>query len=148
VNNDHTPLDPPVVAKIMINVAAPTTTSSTSTSTTSTTTSTTTTTTTTTATGQPVTINLTAQNIAFNMTTITVPAGASVTINFQNNDSVPHNFSLFTNSSATPPALFQGQVISGGGSTTYKFTAPSQPGTYFFRCDVHPTIMTGSFIVQ
>jgi plastocyanin len=153
VNNDHTPLDPPVVAKIMINVAAPTTTSSTTTTTTSTTstpstTSTTSSTTTTSTGGQPVTINLTAQNIAFNMTTITVPAGASVTINFQNNDSVPHNFSLFTNSSATPPALFQGQVISGGGSTTYKFTAPSQPGTYFFRCDVHPTIMTGSFIVQ
>ncbi len=146
VNNDHTPLDPPVVARIMISVVAPTTSSTTST-TTSTTTTTTSTTTTATG-GQPVTIDLIAQNIAFNMSTITVPAGSSVTINFVNNDSVSHNFSLFTNSSASPPALFQGQVINGGQSIVYKFTAPGQPGTYFFRCDLHPTIMTGSFIVQ
>ena len=131
--------------------AAPGTNSTTSstTSTTTTTPSTTTTTTSTTTTGgAPVTISLIAKNISFNMSTITVSAGASVTINFNNQDSVPHNFSLFTNSSANPPALFQGQVVSGPGTATYTFTAPTTPGTYFFRCDIHPTMMTGSFIVQ
>ncbi len=44
--------------------------------------------------------------------------------------------------------IFQGEIISGLGTTTYKFMAPMQPGTYFFRCDVHPATMTGSFIVQ
>jgi len=34
-----------------------------------------------------------------------------------------------------------------GATTTYTFTAPSTPGTYFFRCDVHPETMTGQFIV-
>ncbi len=99
------------------------------------------------AAGPPVTISLAAQNLAFDKTTITVPAGAAVTINFKNNDSVPHNFSLFTDAGANPPALFQGQIVSGSGSATYTFTAPTTPGTYFFRCDVHPTIMTGSFVV-
>ena len=93
-----------------------------------------------------VTINLVAQNLAFNTSTITVPAGASVTMNFDNKDPVPHNFSLFANSSATPPGLFQGQIITRA-SIVYKFTAPTTPGTYFFRCDVHPTQMTGSFVV-
>jgi plastocyanin len=89
---------------------------------------------------------LTAQNVAFDKTTISVPAGASVTINFNNMDSVPHNFALYTDSSAST-AIFQGQIITGPAIATYQFTAPSAPGTYFFRCDVHTTIMTGSFIV-
>lgn len=38
--------------------------------------------------------------------------------------------------------------MTGPATTTYTFTAPSTPGTYFFRCDVHPTVMTGQFIVQ
>ena len=100
-----------------------------------------------TETGQSVTVNLVAHNIAFNMSTITVPAGASVTVNFDNQDSgIPHNFAVYTNSSATTE-IFRGQIITGPATTTYHFTAPSTPGTYFFRCDVHPTSMTGSFVV-
>jgi plastocyanin len=98
--------------------------------------------------GGPVTINLTAQNIAFDTNTITVAAGANVTINFNNKDSgVPHNFSLYTDSSAST-TLYKGQVINGPGTIAYTFTAPTKAGTYFFRCDIHPTTMTGSFIVQ
>ena len=139
VNNDHTPLNPPVVQKITVKVAAATTTSSmTTTPTSSTTTS---------AGGTPVTINLTAQNMAFDKSTITVPAGASVTINFNNEDSLTHNFAIYTNSSAAPPAIFQGQTITSPKTTTDTFTAPTTPGTYFFRCDIHP-FMNGTFIVQ
>jgi plastocyanin len=44
--------------------------------------------------------------------------------------------------------IFVGQIITGPSATIdYKFTAPITPGTYFFRCDVHPS-MNGSFIVQ
>jgi plastocyanin len=78
-----------------------------------------------------------------------VPAGASVSIGFENRDGgIPHNFSLYTDASATAPAIFQGEIITGPKTIVYKFTAPAQPGTYFFRCDVHPTTMTGSFIVK
>ncbi|MGD1118510.1 MAG: cupredoxin domain-containing protein [Dehalococcoidales bacterium] len=98
--------------------------------------------------GQPVTINLVAQNMAFDQSTITVSAGAQVTINFNNKDSgIPHNFSLYTDSSASK-SLFIGQTITGPKTITYTFTAPATPGNYFFRCDVHPTIMTGTFAVQ
>lgn len=135
INNDHTPLDPPVVATINIKVVAASPTPSP--------------TPTNTSGGTPTTIALVAQGMAFNLSTITVAPGASVTINFDNRDGgIPHNFSLYTNSSASPPALFQGQIINGQATTTYTFTAPAQPGTYFFRCDLHPATMTGSFIVQ
>jgi plastocyanin len=118
----------------------------TNTTTNPTTTTTTSTTTTTTASGQPVTINLVAQGIAFDQSTLTVPAGAKVIMNFNNKDSMAHNFALYTDSNAGT-AIFKGEVITNS-STTYNFTAPSTPGTYFFRCDIHPTQMTGKFIVQ
>jgi plastocyanin len=123
INNDHTPLNPPIVAKVNFTVAAQSI--------------------------APVTIELNAQNLAFNTNTITVKAGSSVTINFNNMDSgIQHNFALFNDSNAAPPAIFQGQLITGPATATYTFTAPTKVGTYFFRCDVHPTMMTGSFIVQ
>lgn len=97
---------------------------------------------------QRITIDLAAQNLAFDKNTITVPAGANVTVNFNNKDSgMPHNFAVYTDSSAAT-TIFKGQIITGPATTTYTFTTPSAPGTYFFRCDVHPTQMTGSFIVQ
>ena len=93
-------------------------------------------------------VGLTAKNVAFNTSKISVPAGAQVTINFDNQDSgVPHNFALYQSSSSTN-AIFKGEIITGPGKTTYAFTAPSRPGPYYFQCDVHPTQMNGQFIVQ
>ena len=40
-----------------------------------------------------------------------------------------------------------GDVITGPKSTTYDVKA-LRAGTYFFRCDVHPTLMTGSLVVK
>jgi plastocyanin len=101
----------------------------------------------TTPTGPSVTIDLIAHDIAFNLSTITVPAGAAVTVKFTNEDSgIPHNFAVYE-TSAAQHAIFQGQVITGPSSITYHFTVPSTPGDYFFRCDIHPTIMTGTFVV-
>jgi plastocyanin len=102
---------------------------------------------TTTTTGQGVTVNLIASGMAFNMGTITVPAGVPVTVNFNNQDNgTAHNFSVYTNSSAAT-SLFVGTAVTGPATTTYKFTAPITPGSYFFRCDIHPTVMTGTFVV-
>jgi hypothetical protein len=58
VNNDHTPLSPPVVAEVNVTAAS---------------------TNLTTMSVENVTINLVAQSMAFNTSKITVPAGAHVT---------------------------------------------------------------------
>ncbi len=92
------------------------------------------------------TINLSASENIFDKTSITVPAGAIVAIVFDNKDSVLHNFALYETSAATN-SFFVGELISRK-TITYIFMAPTTPGTYFFRCDLHPIIMTGNFIVN
>jgi len=97
---------------------------------------------------QNVIINLTAKNIAFNTRTITVPAGSNVIVHFDNQDAkTPHNLAIYE-SDVAQKAIFQGKIITGPAKITYNFVAPDQPGTYFFRCDVHPTIMKGQFVVE
>jgi heme/copper-type cytochrome/quinol oxidase subunit 2 len=93
-------------------------------------------------------INVSANNLKFDTDTISAAAGSDVTIRFNNQDtSVPHNIAFYTDATATKP-IFTGNIITGPATTTYTFTAPSTPGNYFFRCDVHPTIMTGTFVVN
>lgn len=140
VNNDHTPLDPPVLSLNTVKVAGSNETSQIMTvksvGTQSNNTS-----------NKNVTIDLAAKNIKFDKNTMTVPSGANVTINFDNQESVPHNFALYENSDAKK-AIFVGEVITGPKNITYTFVAPTKSGTYFFRCDVHPKTMVGDFIVQ
>ncbi|HWQ21307.1 MAG TPA: cupredoxin domain-containing protein [Clostridia bacterium] len=94
------------------------------------------------------TITVTAAGMAFDTSTITVSAGAHVTITFVNNDSgVPHNIAFYTSSAATT-VIYKGARTTGVSTVTYTFDAPTTPGTYFFRCDVHPSTMTGEFIVK
>jgi len=95
-----------------------------------------------------VVIELVARDIAFDKDTITVPAGVHVMIDFDNQDvGMPHNFALYTTPAATEP-IFVGQIIDGPQRIIYPHFAAPPPGEYFFRCDVHPAQMTGTFVVQ
>jgi len=44
--------------------------------------------------------------------------------------------------------IFTGAAVTGPNKTTYDVSkAPLAPGTYFFRCDYHPTSMFGQLVV-
>ena len=93
------------------------------------------------------TVDVIAKNISFDSKCLAAPAGKPFKIDFRNDDGgTPHNFSIYTDQSAAQ-SLFSGDIITGPDSTTYK-VSPLQPGTYFFRCDVHPTQMNGTFIAS
>jgi plastocyanin len=102
-----------------------------------------------------VTVELVAKDMAFSTHEITVPAGAPVVVNFHNREppgssqvtGSAHNFAVY-DSPARMTALFNGEIITGGGDAAYRFTAPETPGIYYFQCDVHPTIINGQFIVE
>jgi plastocyanin len=89
-------------------------------------------------------------SLKFDKTTITVKAGSQVTLTFTNNDNgVPHNWAAYTDSTASTPILgAKTEVCTGPCQQQITFTAPSQPGDYFFRCDIHPAAMKGTLVVQ
>jgi plastocyanin len=91
-------------------------------------------------------VSLAARDLAFSESRIEVPAGSNVEVDFANEGQQPHNFSVYTDSTAAT-SLFSGSLVDPGSTTTYTFEAPD-PGEYFFRCDVHPMDMTGTFVVR
>jgi plastocyanin len=81
---------------------------------------------------------ISAQNVAFDTETLTLPADEETPIEFNNDDasSVQHNVAIYDDDSAEK-SLFQGEVIPGGQSITYD-VPPLKKGSYYFQCDVHP----------
>lgn len=90
--------------------------------------------------GQGPTINVSALNIAFEQTELTVPADVPFKIAFENKDAnIPHNVEI---KDAAGASLFQGEIFNGVETRTYDVPALA-PGTYPFVCTVHPN-MTGT----
>jgi plastocyanin len=90
-----------------------------------------------------------ALSAGFETRCLAAPAGEAFTVEFTNDDSVVHNWALFRDPSAQEQ-LGGGtadEPVAGGQSETYKVDL-LEPGRYFFRCDFHPTTMTGTFIVE
>ena len=91
-------------------------------------------------------LQVSAQNVKFDKSCLAAPANQAFTITFDNQDAgVPHDVAIYTSSSATT-TLFKGAVVTGPTTTTYHVPA-LKAGTYYFRCDIHPTQMFGTFIV-
>ena len=87
-----------------------------------------------------------AQNIQFVNKTLSLPANQSTTITFENKDAgTPHNIHIFSDQAYTK-SEFQGALVTGPATQVYDVPALA-PGTYYFRCDVHPT-MTGTVTVS
>jgi plastocyanin len=96
---------------------------------------------------KPEVVPLTAQGLQFVETKLTFTAGAKIDLTFDNKDAgTPHNFVLFDGPDANAAQLFRGEVVTGPTVVTYSFTAPGKPGSYFFHCEIHPT-MTGTATV-
>jgi plastocyanin len=91
--------------------------------------------------------DLVAENNSFNKSTLRVRADAEVSIVFENKDNTTHNFSVYTTAESAQ-VIFKGEALAIPGTITYTFTAPETPGTYYFQCDFHPSLMNGRFIVS
>jgi plastocyanin len=90
-------------------------------------------------------LTVTAKSLAFDTDEIDLPAGQPTTITFDNEDAgVPHNIAIYSDESLSQ-TLFQGEQFPGVDSRKYAIP-PLEPGTYYFHCDVHPT-MSGSVVV-
>ena len=90
-------------------------------------------------------VTLSASNAAFDTKELDFAAGEATVLPFSNDDSLPHNFSIYEDDSASKD-LFKGAEVPGGSSTEYDIPALDK-GEYFFRCDIHPS-MSGSVVVE
>lgn len=82
---------------------------------------------------------LSAKGIAFDKGDLAFGAGTDVKLTLVNADvGVPHNVAIYRTEDFKDP-VYAGEVFSGEGTRTYEFKAPG-PGTYYFRCDVHPNM--------
>jgi plastocyanin len=86
----------------------------------------------------------------FDQTCLAAPAGEAFTVEFTNDDSTVHNWALYADESASEHlgGGTPGEPIPAGESTTYEVDPIDEPGQFFYRCDFHPTTMTGTFVVQ
>jgi plastocyanin len=92
-------------------------------------------------------LTIMARDLKFDKRRLTAVANSSVSLHFDNRDNgVPHNVAVYRDRSAKE-SIFVGETFSGNASRDYSFQTPG-PGDYFFRCDVHPDTMTGTFAVR
>jgi plastocyanin len=84
-----------------------------------------------------------ALNVAFEVGSLSAPAGAGFAIEFDNKDpGIPHNIEI---KDASGASVFKGDIVTGPIKTTYTVKALSA-GSYPFVCTVHPN-MTGTLTV-
>jgi plastocyanin len=90
--------------------------------------------------GGSTTTTVTASNIAFDTSTIDLPAGESSSIHFANDDAgVQHNIAIYPSADDLANPLFRGEVITGPDEIDYAID-PLEAGEYYFQCDIHPTM--------
>ena len=89
-------------------------------------------------------VEVTALNIAFDPTELSVPPDVPFQIAFDNQDAgVPHNVEI---KDAAGASLFKGEIFPGVAEQTYDVPALAA-GSYQFVCTVHPN-MVGTLTAQ
>ena len=88
---------------------------------------------------------LVATNMAFDRSQLAVPANTPLILVFENHDAVSHDVSIYRDASAHE-RVFEGVLFSGPATRWYPVPALA-PGTYVFRCDLHPN-MTGTIVAS
>ncbi len=94
---------------------------------------------------------VTLEDNSFNPDALTVPAGQSVTINITNAGAAIHNMRIAgadNEFDSADDAESDPQIVPGGQDAVITWDSPAEPGEIDFRCDFHPTEMTGTITVQ
>lgn len=88
---------------------------------------------------------ISADDLEFDASTITAPAGQPFTVAFTNLDGVPHNFSVYVEEGGE--LIVAGDIINDGQTDEVEVEGLSA-GEYFFVCDLHPGEMKGTIVVE
>ena len=89
-------------------------------------------------------VEVTTANMEFDVNTIEATAGEDFTITLVNDDSAPHNISIYSEEGGENIVL--GDTAEAGQTVTVDVSA-LEPGEYYFQCDIHPD-MNGTLVVS
>ena len=90
-------------------------------------------------------VEITSEELAFDVSTIEAPGNEAFTITLVNNaDTQPHNISIYTEEGGD--LLGEEGATAEAGQTVTTDVAALEPGTYYFQCDIHPD-MNGTLVV-
>ena len=91
-------------------------------------------------------LKIVASGTKFDTGCLAGTANQQLTLSYENKDQINHGLVLLESHTSVDP-FFRVDVFSG--PRTQSFTIPAQrPGTYAFHCQVHPTQMSGTFVVK
>jgi plastocyanin len=90
-------------------------------------------------------IALTAVDIAWDKSELTVVAGEPLTVTVENEDPTPHNFSIYEDDSLEND-FYVGDNIAASASSEDEVD-PLKKGEYYFQCDLHPA-MNGTLTAE
>lgn len=90
-------------------------------------------------------VEINADDLAFDASTIQAPAGEEFTVTLNNLESQPHNFAVYREEGGEQ--IVAGEIITGPDAAVDVTVPALEPGTYFFKCDVHPE-MNGAIVVE
>ncbi|TMB99912.1 MAG: hypothetical protein E6J42_02075 [Chloroflexi bacterium] len=99
----------------------------------------------------PVPCNVTAVDNAFQPTQFTISAGTTVNFSIKNNGAATHSFRIAgadMQFDTADDAVSTPASITAGGTGSVAWQAPASAASIPFRCDFHPTEMTGTITVH
>ena len=89
--------------------------------------------------GSPPGPTVVAQGLAFDTDQIELPADVPSSITLDNQDAgTDHNIAIYPDDTLGEP-LFEGELITGPATEAYP-VPPLEAGSYYFLCDVHPSM--------
>ncbi len=91
-------------------------------------------------------LSIVASGTKFDKDCLAAPANQAVTISFENKDSANHSLAILKSHTSTD-VIARADIFSGPRTVT--LNVPAQPaGTYAFHCEVHPSVMSGTYVVK
>ena len=93
-------------------------------------------------------LEITARSLAFDTSCIQLKAGEPFTIVFGNQDPDLHNVAIYPSAEDVADPIFRGDTFTGPDTVEYPPVDPLEAGEFYFQCDVHPTTMNGTVVVE